>query len=743
MKYVNREYGFTFRPPFFDRFREEKTEGPQIGDENFPGRYIQGAGYDYSAVNGAMLIGRHGSVWGVKVTCHNGKKWLDNNDFIMNMGACANTADGSFAHFSSGPLSVKWVKINEQSMALEISSRRRLRVRAVFYPCYGFGGELSIEGAFVKGRSPYIGIIPGTVEITDNVSVFRDRYRVIADDLSEREYFTAQSYSAPSDSANGAFNEAIMEFVINKRQPSVYVFAAVGDENVLTAEVPRLDRVIKHIETAELRYGVNKTMGSGVLGAPAERMLNSVLWSRIYYPYLMTEIYSPRRAVLDDNFDLNGTEENCAAVLGCMAGAEKAKQQLRYTVGDRIFSVLAVWHIFAQSSEKSDILYLYRRLTRQYPPEASLVTSGADKTEVAYKWSDSPLKELYNRNPMFSLDLSCIKLLAFDILERISLMYDLPERAAYRSAKRDMARLINDNLWNDVTGLYMNRYTTGQWADNYGATSFYPLIAGAVDTADKLSKLVNNLTDPRRFWTAYPVPTLSVNNREYGKRGKPNNNGHRNPPYFEYRGSIIPYVNYIIYHGLVRYGLDELAGRLASLSAELWAENESDNVINYAMYLPFGKRYKSDEYLSSNGNMLALIGVQELIDLEYFRDALMTGALRFGTFAEGSHSLSNMRLSGRNLSIAIRDGYTLLIEDNIDVFKGVGGRFVVRNYTRNRGGCEFMIDARANITVHLNIPDGPRSTVKYCFTVPIGKSRVSAANGNVSVTPIRAVGAAL
>ncbi len=739
MKYINREYGFTFRPPFFDRFHEEKTEGPPLTAENFPGRYIQGVGYDYSAVNGAVLVGAHGSMWGVKVTCHDGKKWLDNGDFLLRMDACANTADGSFAHFSSGPLSVKWAKYNEQSLALEISARRRLRVRAVFYPCFGFGGELSIEGAYVKGRSPYAGVIPGTIELTDTVSVFRGRYRVVADDKPEREYFTAQAYSTPSDSANGAFNEAIMEFVINKRQPSVYVFAAVGDESILTAEVPRLDRVKKQIETAELRYGVNKTMGSGTLGKPAERMLNSVLWSRIYYPYLMTEIYSSRRTALDANFDLDGTEENCAAVLGSMVGIAKARQQLKYTIDDRIFSVLAVWHIFAHSTEKSEILYLYRRLIKRYPPEATLVVSGPDKTEVAYRWTDSPLKEPYNRAPMFSLDLSCVKLLAFDILERIALMYDLPESAAYRAAKRDMIRLVNDTLWNDVAGLYMNRYTTGQWALFYGATSFYPLIAGAVDSAEKLSKLVNNLTDPKRFWPAYPVPTLSVNNREYGRRGKPNNNGHRNPPYFEYRGSIIPYVNYLIYHGLVRYGLDEPAGRLAALSAELWAENDRDNIVNYAMYLPFGKRYKADEYLSSNGNMLALIGMQELIDLEYFRDDLKTQSLRFGTFAAGSHSLTNLRLLGSTLSVEVTDDYTLLIEDNVDVFRGEGGRFVVRNYLAGKGSCEFMIDAHANITVHLNIPDGPRQAVKYYFVVPAGRSRVRAENGAVTVSPIRPV----
>ena len=94
MKYINKEYGFTFRQPFFDKFYEEKNEGPDISEENFPARYMQGVGYDYSAVNGAMLVGKRGSIWGVKVSYYDGKKWLNNNDFIFNMAAsCANTID--------------------------------------------------------------------------------------------------------------------------------------------------------------------------------------------------------------------------------------------------------------------------------------------------------------------------------------------------------------------------------------------------------------------------------------------------------------------------------------------------------------------------------------------------------------------------------------------------------------------------------------------------------------------------
>ncbi|MCH5163353.1 MAG: hypothetical protein J1G38_07735 [Clostridiales bacterium] len=734
MKYVNKEYGFAFRPPFFDKFNEVKDNGPDIGEENYPQKYITGVGYDYGAINGAMIVGKNGSMWGMRVLYYSGNKWLDNDDFVGHMGSSsANTADGSFAHFTSGPLSVKWVRQTDRSLILQASSRKKLRVRIIFYPCYDCPGELSIEGATVSGRSPYVAIVPGTIELTDNNAVFRGRYLVLDDE--KREYFHAMSYTPPSDSANGAFNEAIMEFVINRHQPSVYVYAAVGDADIFDAELPRLEQVQNRIETSELRYGVNKTMGTGELGAPVERMFNSILWSRVYYPYLLTEIYTPKRSVLDKHFDITGTGENCSAILGCYTGVEKAVQQLSYTIEDKIMSVFAVWHNYLHMTDKSDMLYSYRKLITLYPPISSPVVADKNKNEVAYKWTDSPLKEKFNPAPMFSLDMSCVKLFAFDVLERIAALFGLPEKDKYAKAKADMTAVINETFWCEEEGLYLNRYTTGQWATAIGATSFYPLIAGAVDSAEKLSAIVNNLTDTKKFWGDYIIPTLSASDREYGKPSKPDNNGKRNPPYLQYRGSIVPYVNFIVYHGLKRYGLDEIAASFAKKSAALWTANESDNVENYSVFLPNGKRARSDDHVSTNGNMLALIGLQELIDVEYFRPDLKD-AIGFGTFLAGMNSVSNLKLAGHVYSIEVSDESTALIMDGVNMFKGDGGKFVVRNFVVQDGGCDFMIDAKQNISINIVMPSQSKKQVKYFFIVPLGKSSVKAADGMVNITKI-------
>ncbi|MCL2062206.1 MAG: hypothetical protein FWH03_06260 [Firmicutes bacterium] len=739
MKYINKEYGFAFRPPFNDKFYEEKREGPPLTDANFPGRCIFGAGYDFSAVNGAVLIGKNGSAWGIKVTCLAGNKWLDNDYFMHNLSASsANTADSSFARFAGGPLIAKWVRMSAHSAALKVSTRKkRLRMRVIFYPCYNFAGELSIDGAVVKGRSPHIGIIGGTIALTDNGSVFEGRKLAVCDSVPQREYFYAQSYQTPSDSANGAFNEAIMEFMLDENQSEIYIFASLGDETLFETPIPRLDKIAGQIETAELRCGVDKTMGTGLLGAPAERMLNAVLWSRIYYPYLLTEIYAPARPQLTKHFDLRGTQENCGALLGSLTDCETAARQLKFTIQDKIMALLTAWTILAKCTDKTLLLPYYRQVSKLYPPLAELVCStSAENNEIAYKWEDSPLKNEGAGLALFSLDLSCLKALAFDILERMCLLLDLPDRTKYESAKKEMLRLINQMFWDEKRKIYANCTVTGEFSKSIGATSFYPLICGAVDTAEKLSGLMESLSDPKKFRTEFLIPTLCADDAEFGKRGKPNHKRERSAPFLAFRGSIVPYVNYLIYQGLVRYGLDEAAGALAASAAQLWAnDNENNALENYAFYLPNGKKNVGREHLCNSGGLLAMLGICELLDVEYFRADLKTSALRFGTFVEGSHSLTNIKLAGQSYSIEVSDHATILLCGNAPLFRGEGGRFKVRNFLETRTGFEFMIDARSPITINLNSVKSTRP-MKYYLIVPQGKFSVTAENGEVKVNKI-------
>ncbi|MCL2375741.1 MAG: hypothetical protein FWC82_04380, partial [Firmicutes bacterium] len=148
------------------------------------------------------------------------------------------------------------------------------------------------------------------------------------------------------------------------------------------------------------------------------------------------------------------------------------------------------------------------------------------------------------------------------------------------------------------------------------------------------------------------------------------------------------------------------------------------------MYLPSGKRYKRREYLSSNGNMLAMLGLSELIDLEVFRSDLKTNALKFGTFCEGTHSVTNLKMLDKAYSVEVLDESTTLLENGIPVFRGDGGRFVVRNFLQTKRGVEFMLSAKADIAVTLL---SKSDTMPIRFKVPMGRSTVAVEDGKASI----------
>lgn len=744
MKYINKEYGFTFRPPYLDKFYREEPKGPAIKNENYPAKYIIGAGLDYSAINGAMLIGKYGSLWGVKVSYYNGYKWLENDDFVSSQSKYSiYSEDGAYSHFACGPMSVKWIRHNEQGLGIQITASKRLRVRVIFYPCFNWPSEISIEGSYVKGRSPYVAVIPGEIHLSDTYAVYKNRYQVILDDKPNREYFMAQSYNKPMDSANGAFNEVMMEFIINNYQSSVYLYCAVGDEKILAMDIPSIDKIAKLIESSgDLKYNVNKTYGSGALGKSVEHMFNNAMWNRIYYPYLLDIISTPNRLSLDNNFNLNGLDENISALIASYAFEDEKGEAIYNTAEDKIFALLSAFQIYSNQKDKSNLIRLFSKFTRLYPPNSNLVLDESkEKIEVAYKWDDSPLKENFNEKPMYSLDMSCLKLLAMDILERIAVKFSMAEANAYGEAKIFLKGKINEKFFNEQKGMYLNRYTDDTWAENYGATSFYPLIAGAVTTTEQLKAVIDNLTDKRLFWGKYIIPTLAKTNKEYGKsfvdiKGK-------RQPYLEYRGAILPYVNYFIYHGLIRYGLDEIASEFALKCVRLWQrQNKKFGIKVFSKYLPNGKYPKGKEYLSSNGNLLTLIGLQSLIDIEYFRDDLKF-AIKFGTFAKGAHAVSNLKLMGSLYSVETDNYSTTMLIDNKEVFKSEGGRCIVRHFCDTRDETSFLIYAPAELKIFLNLPitvyAGIKSTLLE-FDVPSGKSSVNIIDGKVKVQKIKTMG---
>jgi len=749
MKYINREYGFSGRPPHFPDFYEETAKGPIISQDNYPVKNIIGAGLDPKEPYGAMLIGQGGSKWGIKISCNIRGRWIDSDNFLKDIGRLyAVSREGNFSYFAYGDMTASVVKYSRNALVMSIATIDSIKIRITFYLVPPTEGEIRSSDNIIKGAASFLAVIPGTVKLEDQKSVFHDRYEVIGDARS-KEYFTAKLYKTPSDIKSDHYSTTY-EYDLQGKDSRLFIYAAIGDKNIFN-EYPEEAELIEGTSTEEIIYSTNKTIGRGVLGRSANGFFNSSLYQKIYNPYLKGPMYVESRAAINKFYAFNGTDLNTASVIASYIGDnDTAKSQLPLALDDDILSPLSVWIVFSRTRDKDLLKKHYRELSKKYIPRSELTIS-KDKSEVAYCMPGSPLKEINNSKPMYSLDKSSLTLLNMDIMERISLIVGAPESTLYAAAKERLKEKINDLLWNPKLGIYMNRYINGDFAGTYGITSFYPLIAGAVQGLDKLEKLISALRDKKKFYGERMIPTLSKDHPEYGVKFI-SDNGETIMPYRGYRGMIVPYMNFLIYQGLIRYGVYDLASEIAVKSSRMWNQRFRKgkyevlsnylpgrtlkvDTVNYK--LDTEKIYDDTDRHSLSGNLLALIGLSELIDIEYFIDDL-TVALRFGTFSGGEHSVSGMNILGRMFSVNLSDRETNVSVNNLVVISGDGGKFLIRHFVEKEDGAEFIILSDSDIRLRLALPilGICKEATSMTLTVEGGTNKVKIVNGKPEITRI-------
>lgn len=117
----------------------------------------------------------------------------------------------------------------------------------------------------------------------------------------------------------------------------------------------------------------------------------------------------------------------------------------------------------------------------------------------------------------------------------------------WQNKYEEISAKINQLLWNEEDGLYFDRLFDGTLNKAATVSSFLPLFAG-VATPEQAKKLHAVITDKRRFWTEFPLPSISIDNPSY--------NGDM------WRGGVWVNYNYMIARGLREYGYAETADEL-------------------------------------------------------------------------------------------------------------------------------------------------------------------------------------
>jgi hypothetical protein len=134
----------------------------------------------------------------------------------------------------------------------------------------------------------------------------------------------------------------------------------------------------------------------------------------------------------------------------------------------------------------------------------------------------------------------------------------------YNDRAERLIELMNATFWDEADGMYYDRNEkTGKLVKVKAATCFMPLFAGAA-TPDRARRTVReHLLNEKEFWLAYPVASYAKTEPDY-YQGSHNECNWRGPTWAP--------TNYMIFHGLMRYGFAAeamiLADRLLEMAVE-------------------------------------------------------------------------------------------------------------------------------------------------------------------------------
>ena len=148
-----------------------------------------------------------------------------------------------------------------------------------------------------------------------------------------------------------------------------------------------------------------------------------------------------------------------------------------------------------------------------------------------------------------------------DLAEIARTVGEAPE--PFEAWAEQTAQAINAKLWDDTRGTYINfDLVAGTPVKAYVAAGFAPLFAGIPDQprAERMYRLLNSSSFCPLDTSCYPVPSYDRQAPGYS-------------PNRYWRGPVWINVDWLLYHGLRRYGFDDYAQWLRKRMIELVAQH--------------------------------------------------------------------------------------------------------------------------------------------------------------------------
>ncbi|NHN87179.1 MGH1-like glycoside hydrolase domain-containing protein [Acetobacter conturbans] len=352
----------------------------------------------------------------------------------------------------------------------------------------------------------------------------------------------------------------------------------------------------------------------------------AVWWNDQTYAALMTSLFD--RIVSRENIDVSMASATPQGNFACIVTSNDAWVDRTQAPN----GAFMMWMIYLRTGELSVLDRTYEDLVRNHdwwrtmrdPDGTGLVSCGtSDVGDGLYQGTrfgacnetgmdNSPTHDEAIYDPKarclstVDLGLNCCLTLDAEMLANMARALGRPDEATRFDALADAGRrAISEVLWDTERDVFANRQRgLGTFVKSIGPTSLYPLICGAA-TEQQAEQLVALLMDPDVFGGRFMLPNVS-----------------RNDPAFHdnvyWRGRIWPNVNYFVWQGLRRYGLDRAATSLADSSMDLFDLSWKEKRIS-------GENYNADTGLADDqadtdlflswGAMLPLIGVSDVMEM--------------------------------------------------------------------------------------------------------------------------------
>lgn len=321
---------------------------------------------------------------------------------------------------------------------------------------------------------------------------------------------------------------------------------------------------------------------------------------------------------------------------------------------------------------------------QEYGAVGAQMLKTADKQRLALAEAGVADREAKYNEQSHTLEISSVALNSLYALDTELLMSISREIGLTTEADRwqlrydDIKRLVNDQLWSEEDGLYLDRDWNGKFSSRATLENLYPLVAGIPNEAraKRMLDSLRNMTEQTGVQTdAYPG------------------------------------ISYLLYLGLKRYGFDAEAKELAAQNSKL-ARNAFDKDQD--------KRGKlSDLFVKNdqrkNGSLapqqLSLAGLLYLPGIEELLSTDPWNGLTIGNPSAGEESrIERIRIAGGSLDVIIGPKRTVIRRDgNIEIEFEAPVR--LKGYRGNDRALGFVVETKEPVRALVPASEGRKVNV--------------------------------